>query len=200
MENKQFIISVGREFGSGGHEIAQKLSERFSLPFYDHNLVEKMSEEKGISIDKMIKYDEAPRKAFFSQTVRGYSNSPEDNLASMQFDYMREKAEKGESFVIVGRCAETVLKDFKCLITIFVLGDKDKKIKRISEIFNVPETEAARIMRWQDRKRKAYHNSYCDNKWGDSRGYDFSINSSRLGLEETTDVLEDYIRRRIEKL
>lgn len=197
---RQLIISVGREFGSGGHAIAEELARRFSLPFYDHNLMDEMAREKGIEIDTMIKYDEVPRKPFLSQTVRGFNNSPEENLANMQFDYLRQKAVRGESFVIEGRCAETVLKDFEGLIKIFVLGDMDKKIERIAKLDNVSKTAAARTIRIQDRKRRAYHNYYSEMKWGDSRGYDISINSSRLGLEATADVLEDYIRRRLSEM
>ena len=195
---KQLIISVGREFGSGGHVIAEELARRFELPLYDNNLLEHIAEEKEISHESLKKYDERPKNRLFSRTVRGYSNSMQENLANMQFDYLKKKAAAGESFVIVGRCSETILKGFDGLITIFVLGDPDVKAERIRKVYGVSEEEARRMMKREDWNRKSYHNYYCKGKWGDSRNYDFSINSSRLGIEKTVDMLENCIRARME--
>ena len=118
--------------------------------------------------------------------------------ANMQFDYLKKKAAAGESFVIVGRCSETILKGFDGLVTIFVLGDPDVKAERIRKVYGVSEEEARRMMKREDWNRKSYHNYYCKGKWGDSRNYDFSINSSRLGIEKTVDMLENCIRARME--
>ena len=191
---KQLIISVGREFGSGGHVIAEELARRFELPLYDNNLLEHIAEEKEISHESLKKYDERPKNRLFSRTVRGYSNSMQENLANMQFDYLKKKAAAGESFVIVGRCSETILKGFDGLVTIFVLGDPDVKAERIRKVYGVSEEEARRMMKREDWNRKSYHNYYCKGKWGDSRNYDFSINSSRLGIDGTVTMLEEYIR------
>jgi cytidylate kinase len=190
----QMIISVGREFGSGGHVIAEELARRFELPLYDNNLLEHIAEEKEISHESLKKYDERPKNRLFSRTVRGYSNSMQENLANMQFDYLKKKAAAGESFVIVGRCSETILKGFDGLVTIFVLGDPDVKAERIRKVYGVSEEEARRMMKREDWNRKSYHNYYCKGKWGDSRNYDFSINSSRLGIDGTVTMLEEYIR------
>ena len=195
---KQLIISVGREFGSGGHVIAEELARRFELPLYDNNLLEHIAEEKEISHESLKKYDERPKNRLFSRTVRGYSNSMQENLANMQFDYLKKKAAAGESFVIVGRCSETILKGFDGLVTIFVLGDPDVKAERIRKVYGVSEEEARRMMKREDWNRKSYHNYNCKGKWGDSRNYDFSINSSRLGIEKTVDMLENCIRARME--
>ena len=108
---KQLIISVGREFGSGGHEIAQKLSEIYNLPLYDRNLLKEVADTKNIDVDSLEEFDEIKKKKLFSRTVRGMSSSPETAVAKLQFDYLKKKADNGDSFVIVGRCAETVLKD-----------------------------------------------------------------------------------------
>ena len=194
----QLIISVGREFGSGGHVIAEELARRFELPLYDNNLLEHIAEEKEISHESLKKYDERPKNRLFSRTVRGYSNSMQENLANMQFDYLKKKAAAGESFVIVGRCSETILKGFDGLVSIFVLGDPDVKAERIRKVYGVSEEEARRMMKREDWNRKSYHNYYCKGKWGDSRNYDFSINSSRLGIEKTVDMLENCIRARME--
>ena len=117
----------------------------------------------------------------------------------MQFNFIREKAQSGESFVVLGRCSETKLKDFPALISLFVLADMDAKIKRIMELYSLSEDKAKALIDKKDRKRKRYHNYHCSGHWGDSRLYDLSINSSRLGIEGTVDCLEQYIRARIAK-
>ena len=200
MEQKQMIISIGREFGSAGHEIAEKLAERFSLPLYDYNLLREIAGEKKVNVANLEPYDEVPKKGFGSRTVRGYSNSPQENIAYMQFDFLKKKAKEGQSFVVVGRCAEEALKEYKGLITIFILGDMDTTIERIAKLHNLSEKQAKEMIIQQDKKRKAYHNYFCEGKWGDSRNYEFSINSSKLGLEVTVEVLEDYIKRRRQML
>lgn len=197
MERKQLIISIGREFGSGGHVIAEELARRFELPLYDNNIISEIATNKNLDSRSLEKYDEVPRKRLFSRTVRGHSNSPEQHIANMQFDFLRKKAEEGESFVIVGRCAETILKGHNGLITIFVLGDMKKKVERIMKINNLSYTEAERLIAVKDKKRKLYHNNFCSIKWGDSRNYEVSINSSKLGIDRTVDMLEAYILERM---
>ena len=195
---RQLIISVGREFGSGGHVIAEELARRFELPLYDSNLLENVALEKNVAHEGLQKYDEKPKVKLFYRTVRGHSNSPHEHVANMQFDFLKREADAGKSFVIVGRCAETVLKGNAGLISIFVLGDKMAKRARIMEKYGITEDEARRMMEKEDLKRKSYHNSHCKGKWGDSRNYDLSINSSRLGIDKTIDMVEYYIRTRIE--
>ncbi len=194
--SKQLIISLSREFGSGGHLIAEKLAERFELPLYDKNLLREIAGERDLNPQKLEKYDEVPRYKFFSRTVNGHSSSPEENIANLQFDFLRKKAKQGDSFVIVGRCAETVLKEFECMVPIFILADKDVKLKRIMELHNLTENEAKVMIHRENRKRKDYHNYYSEVKWGDSRNYDLSINSGRLGIDRTVDLLEQYIKER----
>lgn len=196
---KQLIISVGREFGSGGHLIAEKLSERFGIKLYDNNLLLEVAEKHGGCAESIKKYDETPKSRILSRTVRGYNNSPEDIVSQLQFDFIRELAEKGESFVIVGRCAETVLKGHPALVSIFVLGDYEKKLERVIQKYSLSEKEAKQLIKTTDKKRKSYHNYNCDLHWGDSRLYEVSINSSRLGIDGTVEILEDYINRRIGK-
>ena len=195
--NKQLIISVGREFGSGGHLIAEKLSQRFGIKLYDHNFLDEIAEKHDGNLESIKKFDEAPRSRILSRTVRGFNNSPEDVVTQLQFEFMKERAQEGESFVIVGRCAETVLKGHPALVSIFVLGDYDKKVERVKEKYSLSEKEAKALIKVKDKKRKSYHNYNCDLHWGDSRLYEVSINSSRLGIDETVDILEDYINRRI---
>lgn len=194
--NRQLIISVGREYGSGGHEIAEKLSKLYGIGLLDHNLLDEIAAEKNMDMQQLRGFDEKHRSRLASRTVRGYSSSPEENLYLLQFDYLKNKAAAGDSFVVVGRCSESILKEYDSMISIFVLGDMDKKIERIMRLYQLSEESAARRIREKDMKRKRYHNGHCDGKWGDSRNYDISINSSRLGIEGTLGILTDYIDRR----
>lgn len=196
----QIIISVGREFGSGGRVIAESLAKRFDLPIYDRHLITEIatdiSNKTGMPAADIEKLDEAPKSRLTSRRVRGFSNSIEDNIAQMQFDFIRERAESGESFVVVGRCSEAKLRDFDCLCSLFIIGDMDAKIKRIMEVYEMTESEAKSFIDKKDKKRKRYHNYHVKLHWGDSRLYDLTVNSSRLGIEKTIDFLEGYIKAR----
>lgn len=196
----QTIISVSREFGSGGHVMAEKIARDHNLNFYDRHILDEIANENNMQVEVLEKYDEKPRNAFLSRRVGAFSNSMEEILAEMQFDYIRKKAESGESFVIVGRCAETVLSGHKGLISIFVVGDELAKIDRIQQVYHLDESEAIAKIRRHDKKRKQYHNRHSSFRWGDSRYYDVCINSSKLGLEGTGAALENYIRERIEQM
>ncbi|MCQ2516041.1 MAG: cytidylate kinase-like family protein [Saccharofermentans sp.] len=200
--DKQFIISVGREYGSGGIVIAEELAKRFNVPFYERSILENIAKEKGVPYEDLKRYDEAPKIRLFHRKVKDNSTAPQDNVAKMQFDYILDKAKSGESFVVVGRCAEEVLKEYKGkeLISIFILADKEDKIKRISEVHHLNEEDAWDQIVRENARRKAYHNYYCKGKWGDSRNYDFSLNDSRLGMEGAIDAIETYVKRRLNEL
>lgn len=191
---QQLIISIGREFGSGGHAIGEELAGRFKIGLYDHNIMDLIAARKSGNATELLLFDETPKSKFFSRTVRGFNNSPEDIISEMQFDFLKEKAESGESFVVVGRCSEMLFKDNPNAVSVFVLADNDKKVERICSLYNLSQREAQHMMKQKDKKRKSYHNYHCDLHWGDSRGYDICINSSRLGIEGTADVIEAYIR------
>ena len=194
---KQLIVVISRECGSGGHTIAELIAGHYKIPLLDRNLLTEMCSEKNINVTNFEKFDEAPRNKLLSRTVKGFSNSPEEIIAEMQFDFLKKKAEQGESFVVVGRCAETVLKGHPALISFFVLGDMENKIERISKLHSINRNEAEAFIRRNNKKRKYYHNTHSDVKWGDSRNYDLCINSCRLGLESTFSVLLDYIDKRL---
>ncbi|MDE5770230.1 MAG: cytidylate kinase-like family protein [Ruminococcus sp.] len=193
---EQLIISVGREFGSGGRVIAEALAERFGIPIYDRHLITEIADKTGLSHEEVEKYNENPKKKIFSRRVRGYSNSIEDNIAEMQFDFLKEKSESGESFVVVGRCSETKLKSNPALVSLFILADMDAKVKRVMEVYELSKEDAEDFISKKDKKRKRYHNYHCSGHWGDSRLYDICINSSCLGIEKTVDYLESYIKAR----
>ena len=135
--DKQFIVAIGREFGSGGHEIGKQLAAKLGVNFYDRNLLDHMWDGLDIDADEFEKYDEKSKTPFLTRRVRGHSSSLEENLAQMQFDFIKEKADSGESFLIVGRCAEAVLRRRSELISIFVIADEHAKLKRIEEKYDL---------------------------------------------------------------
>ena len=193
----QLIISVGREFGSGGRVIAEALAKRFGIPIYDRHLITEIANKTGMTPEEIEKYNEAPKHHIVSRSVRGFSNSIEDNIAEMQFNFIEERAQSGESFVVVGRCSESKLRAYPALVSLFILADMDAKIKRVMEIYELSESDAKEFITKKDKKRKRYHNYHANGSWGDSRLYDLSINSTRLGIDGTIDFLEKYVRARI---
>ncbi|RKI84309.1 cytidylate kinase-like family protein [bacterium 0.1xD8-71] len=190
---KQLIISVGREYGSGGHEIAEKLAKHYNIQLLDHNLLDEIAAKKNVKMDHLRTLDEKHKNPLSSRTVRGYSSSPEENLLYLQFDYLRDKADAGESFVIVGRCSETILKQYDSMVSIFILADRDKRTERIMRLYHLTESQAVKKIREKDTNRRRYHNSFCVGKWGDCRNYDLSLNSSKLGIDGSVKLLINYI-------
>ena len=193
---KQLIITVGREFGSGGHIIAVKLAEHFGIQLLDSNILAEVAKKSNASEEYLKKYDESARNLFFSRTVNGFSNSPEEIIAQMQFDYIKQKSDSGESFVVIGRCADYILRENPALVRVFVRGDTEAKIKRTAEREGISEDKAKIRMEQADKRRKYFHNTHSENKWGDSRSYDITVNSSKLGLDSTAELLIKYIELR----
>ena len=189
----QIIISISREYGSEGRTIAEQIVKDMGLLFYDRNMLDEIAKEKGFDPAAFAGVDEKPRNKLLSRRVKGYSNATEDNLAQMQCEFLRKKAASGESFVVLGRCSETILKEYDSLVSIFVTGNKDRKLKHIMEKFSLSETAAAAKIAKHDAYRRRYHNHYSDFKWGDSRNYDVCINSSRIGVEGTAKLLEEFV-------
>lgn len=198
MGEKQILISISRTYGSGGHAIAAKIAEELGLPLYDRNLLEKMSEDQVIKNDEYKKVDDRPHIVMPSRRVRGYSNSMVDNLLELQFDYLRKMADAGESFVVVGRCSEMALKKYPGLISVFVTGDMEARIHRISELQHLKKRDAANKIKRVDKARRAYHDRFSKKHWGDPSGYDLCINSTRLSIDGTAAILEKYIEAREE--
>ena len=196
---KQILVSLEREFGSGGHKIAQAIAKEFGFKYYSKNILEEMFADKPGHAQKMAEYEEkgAP---FLTRRVRGHSSSTAETLAKMQFDFIRERADAGESFVVVGRCGGMVLRDYPGLITYFVMADMYDKVIRVCDREGLSEREAMTKITRIDRMRKKFHEQYCDFKWGDSKAYDLSVNISRLGLEATKDAMVEYTRHWIDLL
>ena len=197
--DKQVIISVGREYGSGGHYVAHKIANDLGIAYYDRSILDELAKEHNVSPEFLEKYDETKGNPLLSRRVKGLSNSIDEILVEMQFDLLRKKAASGESFGIVGRCAEELFRGEERLVSVFVVADMEDRVKNVAEQHKISPTEARAKIYRHDQGRKKYHNRYSSVKWGDSRGYDVCINSSRLGIEGTAKALEAYIAARLEQ-
>lgn len=190
----QVIVSIGREHGSGGHYIAQMLSERLQIKLYDRELFNELVKTSGYSEEIVQKLDEKPINFLFSRRIGQYSNSLEEIVAQQSFKLIQDMADTGASFVVVGRCAEFVLRDNPNLLRVFICGKDNAKIARIMKTDDVDRATAIERIHDIDKKRRTYHDHYCDTKWGYARHYDLTINSSKLGLEATAEALANYVR------
>ena len=150
--------------------------------------------DQGYSQELISQKDERPVNFFASRRIGKFSNSIEVNVAERTFQMLRTKAAQGESFVVLGRCGEQVLKDNPNCISIFICGNPQFKLSRIMEKLGLDAEAAIEEIKTVDRSRKNYHNYYCDTKWGDARGYDMTVKSDVLGCEKTAEMLTGYIR------
>lgn len=196
---KQLIITMNRESGSGGLEIAQKLGERLGLKVYDKNIFEEIGERFDIDASRLEKFDETPRMLGITRNVNEHSSSPAVQVVKMQREFLRSKAEEGKSFVVLGRCGMEGLRDWPCLlIRLFIEADEAFKVERTMAGFGYTENQAKRYMAWEDRRRESFHDQFCRFKWRDRTSYDLIVKSDKLGIEKTLDLLETYVRMRIE--
>lgn len=203
---KNFIISIGRQLGSGGKEIAEKLGELLNVKVYDKTLLEVAAKESGIDTTVFETADEQERGGFFSGLFSIHGSMGDympndsciegDKLFEIQSETIREIAEK-ESCIIVGRCAEYVLRDHPGMISIFITADSNDRITRIMNAEGLEYEKAVEFMEKGDKKRRSYHDYYATTRWGEARSYDICINSSRMGIANTVEVLHNFIKSRI---
>lgn len=189
---KRNIITISREFGSGGRLIGKKVAEKLGIAYYDKELIAKVAEKTGFAEDFIAKNGEySPSKSIFAYAVVSRDcggTSIEDYLYSVQRKIILEIAEKGPC-VIVGRCADYILDDRKDSLHVFIYGESEEKIKRICEIDRVSEKEAAKLIKTTDKKRRINYNYYTDRQWGVAKNYDLCLNSSALGYDACADVI-----------
>lgn len=197
---KGTVITIGRQFGSGGRAIGKQVAQALGIPFYDKELIKQMAKESGLSHEILDDYDEKPTNSFLYSLSLGaytYGNSltgiPEmpmsDKIFVIQSDVIKNIAKQG-SCVIVGRCAESILKDVVPCLSVFIHTDFDSRIKRVSEYENISHDEAAEQIRKTDKKRASYHNYYSDLKWGAATSYDLCINS-KIGIDNAAKLIVD---------
>ena len=197
------IVTISREFGSGGREIGKRLADKLNVPFYDKELLEMASKESGIARELFVKNDESYTNSFLYSLVLGTSPvlpdgrlNPElplnHKIFLAQFETIKKLAEKGPC-VIVGRCADYVLKEEPNVIDFFISGNMYDKKKRILERYDIEKPKVEEFIRKTDKRRASYYNYYTDMKWGDARNFDLCINSSKSGIEGAVDLMLAYI-------
>ena len=197
------IITIGRQFGSGGHEIGQKLAEHYGIKYFDKELLTRAAKESGFCEEMLKNHDERPTNSFLYNLVMdtytfGYNSSsfvdmPISHKVFMaQFDTIKKIAEE-EPCVIVGRCADYALQEYKNCLHIFIHADEESKLKRIMQKFDISEDKAREMMIKKDKQRQSYYNYYSTKKWGRSDSYDLSVNSGILGTDGTVQFLIKYI-------
>lgn len=198
------VITIGRECGSGGRLIGNRLAEKLGIKCYDKELLTLAAKQSGLCEELFEAHDEKPTRSFLYSLVMdsyslGYSTSSfvdmplNHKVFLAQFETIKHLAET-ESCVIVGRCADYALADHPNTISIFISGDMEDKIKYISKIYDKTPEKAKDIILKTDKKRANYYNYYSSKKWGDARSYDFCINSSVLGPEGTVDAILELIK------
>ena len=196
------VITIGRECGSAGRLIGQKLAADLGVKCYDKELLAIAAKESGLCEDLFESQDEKPTNSFLYSLVMdtyslGYTNSyvnmPINHKVFLaQFDAIKKLAEK-ESCVIVGRCADYALEDDPFAVSVFIKADLDKRIERIKKTFELPENKAADLIQKTDKKRASYYNYYSSKKWGEAKSYDLCIDSGELGIEGAIDLIIKYV-------
>ena len=192
------IISIGRQHGSGGREIARLLAQELGIKCYDKEIVDEAAKHADFSRDLINAYDEKRMSAFMLH-AGGYGLNENFRLnmqvVSAQFDAIREIASKGDC-IFVGRCADYILRDRSDLVSVFILGDMDERLKCLERRQGLDEAAARKKIKEVDKDRSSFYKYYSDQVWGDAQNYDLCINSSRLGVEGTVKVIMDYIKTR----
>lgn len=204
---QHFVITIGREFGSGGRQIGMALAERLGIKCYDKELLALAAKDSGISEELFKNHDEKPTNSFLYSLVldtysMGYSTASyidmplNQKVFMAQYDAIKNLAQN-ESCIIVGRCADYALKDMPNCYSVFIKANMDEKIKRIMRIYDIPEEKAKDMITKTNKKRANYYNFYSNKKWGDSRSYDLCVDSSVLGIDGTVDLLMEYVDLRL---
>lgn len=203
------IITIGRQFGSAGREIGESIAKECGIPFYDKELLSRTAKESGFCEEMMELHDERPTSSFLYNLVMdtysfGYNASSfgdmpiSHKIFLAQFDTIKKIASEGPC-VIVGRCADYALSDFDNVFNIFIYGEEDTKVKRISDRYNINAKAAKDMIIKKDKQRQSYYNYYSSKKWGRADSYDLCINSSKLGIEGTKKLviqaIEDFENR-----
>jgi cytidylate kinase len=195
------IITIARQHGSAGREIARELAERLGYRCYDKEIVDEAAENSSICPELINSFDEKRVSPFMIQSSQypGMSHGIGLNIqvASAQFDVIRRIAEKGDC-IFVGRCADYILRSRTDMVRVFIMGDYQSKIKCIMDRQGVTEEAAKKKIKEVDKDRSSYYKYYTDQVWGDVNNYDICVNSSRIGVDGTVDMIIEYIRRRRE--
>ena len=204
MADKKIIINVGRQLGSGGHDIGRMLALDFQAKYYDRELLNLAAKESGLSEKIFEQNDE--KKGFFrgllnlgsphiSSSGDYKSGFSQESLFQFQSDAIRKAAHEG-SCVFVGRCADYVLRDFKNTVNIFITASMDYRIEQIMNKQHLEADAARKFIEQRESKRSAYYNYYTCKKWGAAESYDLCVDSSVLGMMETEKLIAEFVKKR----
>lgn len=199
------IITIGRQCGSGGHEIGKKLAERLGVTFYDKELLKLAAQESGLAPENFEMYDEVPTNSLLYSLSLGNYGAALGNfdipihqkIFLAQFDAIQKLADRGESCVIIGRCADYALAQREQVINIFLHADIRQRVRRMVEQHSdLNEKKAADQIVHTDKRRASYHNFYADTRWGNCDSYDLVIDSLKTGIDNTVRLIADYAELR----
>ncbi len=197
------IITIGRQFGSGGREIGEKLAGKLGIPYYDGKLITRAAKESGFCEELIETHDERPTNSFlfnlvmdtysFGHNAAGLVDMPiSQKVFLAQYNTIKQIAKEGPC-VIVGRCADYALADNPDLISVFISADMEYRVKRIMEKRQLTETKATDLIVRQDKQRQSYYNYYSSQKWGMCKTYDLSVNSGILGIDGTVEYIRKFV-------
>ena len=205
---KHFVINLGRQLGSGGKEIGERLAKELNIAFYDKELIQLASNESGLCKDFFEKADEkasqnmigglfGARFPFIGDGFAPYGGYlSNDALFKIQSDVIRQLAEE-KSCLFVGRCADYILRDYPRCVNVFISASPESRCKRLMALHNITEEEAEELMEKADKKRSSYYNYYSYNTWGAAATYHLCIDSSVLGIEQTTAFIKEFVIRKL---
>lgn len=191
------IITISREFGSGGRFIGEEVAKKLGIAYYDKNIIGQIAEKSGLSPEYIQENAElSPKKGLFAYAFSGRDitgKSVEDMVYEAQRNIILELAEK-EPCVIIGRNADYILKDRDDVLNVFIHGDMLEKIKRITGLYNVKEKEAVKMMADTDKRRRTNYNFYTDQNWGKASNYTLCLNSSQLGYDRCEMIIMECVK------
>lgn len=191
------IITIGRQYGSGGREIGKLLSEKLGIGYYDKELLRKAAQDSGLCEKVLESFDERPKSLLYSLAMDTYmfslpgvgaTDSLEQQVYLATFESIRRVASEG-SCIIIGRCADYALSEFDNVLHIFISAPLEKRIERVSKRKDLPPEKAKLLIHRTDKRRSAYYEYYSAQRWGQINTYDCCIDSSLLGIEGTVDLL-----------
>lgn len=189
---KNRIITISREFGSGGRTIGREVAAKLGIPCYDHELIEKIAEESGFAKEYIAERGEyASHGSWLASALSDrdyYGHSNQDELWKVQRKVIMELGEKGPC-VIVGRCADYILKDAQDCLSVFIHSDLEKRAERIVKQYGERSDTPQKRLKDKDKRRAAYYQFYTERKWGAVQNYDITLNSGALGIEKCVEIL-----------
>lgn len=196
---KNIIITIGRQFGSGGKSVADALGRKLGIPVYDSELITKAAQDSGFSAELFVERDEKRRffslAKIFTNTYSETEDYMSDNgLFKMQSDTIRRIAEQG-SAIIVGRCSDYILRDLDNVLDVFLTSPVEVRAERVAERLGISKEKAEEVIEKKDSGRAEYYNYYTFGNWGYATTYDICLDSSLLGIEGTADFIIDFARK-----